>query len=86
MYLNIYEWDKSLDDYNTAIELNPSYAEAYFQRGLLYYSILQTGDSLREEALADFRHYLELAPDGPHADEPRRYITGIEAAMVALGE
>lgn len=86
MYLNIYEWGKSLADYNTAIELNPNYAEAYFQRGVLYYSILQTGNSLREEALADFRHYLELASDGPHAEEARRYITGIGAAMVALGD
>ena len=86
MYLNIYEWDKSLDDYNLALELDPDYAEAYFQRGLLYYSILQTGQELREEALTDFETYLDLAPDGPHATEARRYIETIEAALAALNE
>ncbi len=84
IYLNLYEWDKSLEDFNTAIELAPDYAEAYFQRGVLYYSILQTGQELREEALADFRHYLELAPDGPYAVQARDYADKIEAELAAL--
>lgn len=86
MYLNLYEWDKSLEDFNTAIELAPDYAEAYFQRGVLYYSILQTGQELREEALADFRHYLELAPDGPYAEQAADYAQTIEAELAALNE
>lgn len=86
MYLNLYEWDKSLNDFNTAIELAPDYADAYFQRGVLYYSILQTGQELREEALADFRHYLELAPDGEHADQARDYAAKIDAELAALDE
>lgn len=86
IYLNMYEWDKSLNDFNKAIELAPSYADAYFQRGVLYYSILQTGQELREEALADFRHYLELAPDGEHADQAQEYIAKIEAELAALNE
>lgn len=84
IYLNLYEWDKSLEDFNTAIELAPDYAEAYFQRGVLYYSILQTGQELREEALADFRHYLELAPDGPYAAQARDYADKIKAELAAL--
>ncbi len=86
MYLNLYEWDQSLEDYNTALELNPDYAEAYFQRGVLYYSILQTGQELREEALADFRHYLDLVPDGPYAEQAERYAETIEAELAALNE
>ena len=86
IYLNIYEWDMSLEDYNTALELAPDYAEAYFQRGVLYYSILQTGQELREEALADFRHYLELAPDGPYAEQAERYAETIEAELAALND
>jgi tetratricopeptide (TPR) repeat protein len=86
IYLNLYEWDKSLDDFNRAIELAPEYADAYFQRGVLYYSILQTGQELREEALADFRHYLELAPDGEHAEQAREYAAKIEAELATLNE
>ncbi len=78
-YLNMYEWDKSLEDFNTAIDLAPDDAEAYFQRGLLYYSVLQTGQTLHDEALADFRHYLDLAPEGPYADQAREYIDTLEA-------
>jgi tetratricopeptide (TPR) repeat protein len=84
MYLNLYEWDKSLEDYNTAIDLAPEYAEAYFYRGVLYYSVLQTGQSLHEDALADFRHYLELAPEGEHAGQARDYVDKIEAELAAL--
>lgn len=86
MYLNIYEWDNALADFNTALELAPDYADAYYERGLLYYSILQTGQELRDEALADFQHYLNLASAGQHTDEARRYIETIEAAMAALNE
>ena len=84
MYLLLYEWDKSLDDYNTAIDLAPDDAEAYFYRGVLYYSVLQTGQALHENALADFRHYLELAPQGDHAAEARDYVDKIEAELAAL--
>jgi len=84
MYLALYEWDSALADYNTAIELDPSYADAYYQRGVLYYSILQTGVELRADALADFQHYLELAPDGYHAAEAARYVEQIAAELAAL--
>ncbi|MBZ0300885.1 MAG: tetratricopeptide repeat protein [Anaerolineae bacterium] len=86
MNLYLYEWDQSLADYNTAIELAPEDADAYFQRGVLYYSILQTGQELREEALADFKHYLELAPDGPYANQAQEYAVKIEAELAALAE
>ena len=84
IYLLLYEWDKSLDDYNTAIDLAPDDADAYFYRGVLYYSVLQTGQALHEDALADFRHYLELAPQGDHAGEARDYVDKIEAELAAL--
>lgn len=86
VYLNVYEWDKSLADFNTAIELAPEYADAYFQRGVLYYSILQTGQELRQEALADFQHYLDLAPEGQYADQAREYSAKIEAELAAMAE
>jgi tetratricopeptide (TPR) repeat protein len=84
MYLALYEWDSALADYNMAIELDPEYADAYYERGVLYYSILQTGIELRTDALADFQHYLELAPDGEKAEDAARYIEQIETELEAL--
>jgi tetratricopeptide (TPR) repeat protein len=86
MYRAIYEWDHALADFNTAIERSPDYAEAYYQRGLLYYSILQTGIETRPDALADFQRYLELAPDGTDAEAAARYVENIQAELAALTE
>jgi tetratricopeptide (TPR) repeat protein len=86
MYLYLYEWDSALADYNHAIELDPAYADAYYYRAVLYYSILQTGVELRPEALADFQHYLELAPEGDHAPDAAHYIDQIQTEFAALNE
>jgi tetratricopeptide (TPR) repeat protein len=83
--LTLYEWERVEADYNRALALDPIYAEAYFYRGVLYYSILQTG-LMREAALADFTRYLELAPGGEHASTARNYIDSIRAELEALGE
>lgn len=75
-----YEWDAALEDYNTAIELFPQYSEAYYRRGLLYYTTLVN----RENALPDFEYYLELYPDGPFAADAAQYIADITAELEAL--
>lgn len=75
-----YEWDAVLEDYNTAIELAPNQAEAYYRRGLLYYTTLVD----RENALPDFERYLELYPDGPFAVDAAQYIADITAELEAL--
>ncbi len=84
MYRAIYEWDNALADFNTALKLTPDYVEAYYQRGLLYYSILQTGTETRPEALADFQRYLKLAPEGPFAEQAARYAESIQTELDAL--
>lgn len=86
MYRAIYEWDSALNDFNAALELDPAYAETYYQRGLLYASILQTGAEFYDEALADFQHYLELAPDGEHAAEAAQYIADLESQQQSLND
>ncbi len=86
MYLALYEWDKALADYNAAIELAPDDADAYYYRGVLYASILQTGLATRDDALTDFRRYLDLAPDGDHAANAAQAITDLEAARDALSD
>lgn len=84
MYLAIYEWDNAGADFDHAIEFSPNYAPAYFHRGVLYYSILQTGLTTREYALADFQRYLELDPDGEFAAQAAEYIENIERELQAL--
>lgn len=83
MRLALYEWDSALADFNAALRADRAYADAWFQRGLLRYSVLQTGQALRGAALADFRRYLELAPDGPFAAQAARYAALIEAELAA---
>ena len=84
MWLLLYEWDEVLDDYNRAMELDPTYPDAYFYRGVLYYSVLQAGLTWREEALADFEQYLALAPEGDLAEEARDYADTIRIELTAI--
>lgn len=76
----IYEWDRVEQNFNTAIELAPDYAPAYFQRGVLFYTMAR-----REDALSDFETYLELEPDGIHSELAKGYIDSIQAELDALG-
>jgi tetratricopeptide (TPR) repeat protein len=80
VYLLLYEWDKVLDDYNTALELDPMYADAYYYRGVLYYSVRFE----REKAIPDFERYLELAPGGALAEKAAQYLTDIQTELEAL--
>lgn len=84
MVLLLYEWDRVLEDYNAALELAPGYADAYFYRGILFYSAMPGGLN-REDALADFEHYLQLEPDGPYAADATRYAESIRLELDALG-
>ncbi len=68
-----YEWNQVLDAYNQAIAIDPTYAPAYYQRGILFYT-----EGPRANALKDFQKYLELAPDGEYASEASSYIGGIQ--------
>jgi tetratricopeptide (TPR) repeat protein len=79
-----YEWDRALADYNHALELDPAYADAYYFRGVLYASVPE-GINAHRLALADFQHYLALAPDGQHAADAERYAGEIQAQLDALG-
>lgn len=83
--LGIYDWDMALAEANQALKLDALYAPAYYQRALVYVSINQTGAELRDDALADFERYLNLAPQGEHAAEAERFAADLRAAREALG-
>ena len=52
------EYDRAIEDYNKAIELNPEYTYAYNNRGLAYYN---KGEY--ERAKNDFEKAMELDPE-----------------------
>lgn len=79
MVILLYEWDRVLENYNTALALDSEYAPAYYYRGLLYYSVLE-----REDALADFEHYLSIAPDEEFAGTAQTYAESIRIELEAL--
>jgi tetratricopeptide (TPR) repeat protein len=84
MIILTYEWDRALADYNTAIELDPTYPDAYFHRGLLYYTNYVQIEF--ERARADFVTYLQFASSGQYAPLARDYIADIDAQREALGD
>jgi tetratricopeptide (TPR) repeat protein len=61
----------------TAIELDPDFSGAYFNRGLVYRN---AGDL--EQAIANFEQYLELAPNALDREE---VIATIEQLKSELG-
>lgn len=75
----LYEWDRALGDFDRAIAIDPAYAEAYYQRGILHYTM-----AARESALADFEQVLLLQPASPYANTIKRYIESIQSEIDAL--
>ncbi len=59
-----------LAELNTLLEKNPRYAPAHHALGQLY----KDDPAKRNLAKEAFRHYLELAPDGPSAREARNWL------------
>ena len=55
-YLENGQYDNALKDFNKAIEINPKYADAYHDRGYLYYEKL--GD--KDKGCSDFKKACEL--------------------------
>ena len=74
--LLLYEWDRVLDHYNEAISLSPAFADAYWARGMLYYT-----KGASQSALNDFHSYLRLSPSGYYNGVAQRAIEEIERAL-----
>jgi regulator of sirC expression with transglutaminase-like and TPR domain len=57
---------------NLLIEADPSSADEYKQRAVALAQLRRMGP-----ALAEFRHYLELAPNAPDRDQVKEHIQNI---------
>lgn len=63
----------ALEYFNRAVEENAELADAYYYRGLTYLS-----SEKKAEAIADFKKFLELAPDHPSAGEAKSFLEYLE--------
>jgi len=71
-YYNTKQIDKALEEFNRVIADNPSLAEAYYYRGLVY---LNKGKV--PEAKADFQKLLALDPKNKFAKEAQDYLKNL---------
>jgi tetratricopeptide (TPR) repeat protein len=62
--------------FDTAIEKDPEYADAYYFR-----SVLDTATGQLERAQADLQNYLVKAPSGPYANDARDLLARITKAL-----
>ncbi len=58
LYPEIIDLAGALDDFKKAIEIEPGFATAYFNRGMLYYSFLDY-----KKAISDFENAIKLNPN-----------------------
>jgi len=76
------QYEKALEDYDTAIGLNPDFAVALNNRAWLYYKVGRL-----EDGVADVEHALRLAPASPYALDTRAHIRQLQGATrEALGD
>jgi len=82
--VNSGNYQQAGDFFKKAIAADPNYADAHFQYGVCLFGQAQTdpktGKPVVPQGTADeFQKYLDLKPDGPHAEEAK-------ANLQALGE
>jgi predicted Zn finger-like uncharacterized protein len=75
-YSNMEQWPKAIGAFEDALKKKPSYNEAVMG---LAEAHRYKGD--KKEALAYYRHYLELSPDGPDAPAAKAQITILTEAQ-----
>ena len=54
-------YERAIEDYSRAIEMDGAFAEAYYDRGCSFYEV-----GLYEEAIADLSRAIELNPEAAH--------------------
>lgn len=64
--------DEALKQFDQVVQENPSMAEAYYYRGLVYLNMNKTA-----EAKADFQKLLEIDPKNQYADDAREFLKSI---------
>ena len=81
IYINSGQTDAAGDAFKKSMELDPNYADAYYQYGVVLMAKMQVAADGKvtyapgtQEA---FQKYLELKPDGPNADAAKGFIASM---------
>jgi Tfp pilus assembly protein PilF len=64
--------DEALKQFDQVVQENPSMAEAYYYRGLVYLNMNKSA-----EAKADFQKLLEIDPKNQYADDAREFLKSL---------
>lgn len=72
-YVNNGDIKKALEEYNRVIQMNPRFADAYFDLGFIYNSI-----GKKTEAIIHFKNYLEHNPYARDRDEIESIIESLK--------
>jgi tetratricopeptide (TPR) repeat protein len=64
--------DEALKQFDQVVQENPSMAEAYYYRGLVYLNMNKT-----KEAKADFQKLLEMDPKSQYANDAREFLKSL---------
>jgi tetratricopeptide (TPR) repeat protein len=84
VYVNTGNMDPAAAAFKKAIELDPNYAEAYFQYGLslIAKATIDNGKTNAPPGTAEaFQKYLDLAPNGPNADTAKAMMASMGATV-----
>ncbi len=71
--------EKSYQEVNLALELDPNLAGAHLLKGNLYFKVRRAEDALRE-----FEEYLRLDPNGQYAEQTRALVEKIKKALAEV--
>jgi tetratricopeptide (TPR) repeat protein len=84
VYVNTGNMEPATAAFKKAIELDPNYAEAYFQYGLslIAKATVDNGKTNAPPGTAEaFQKYLDLAPNGPNADTAKAMMASMGATV-----
>jgi tetratricopeptide (TPR) repeat protein len=82
---NAGQYDTAGEAFKKAIELTPTYADAYYQYGMTLSSKMQTTADGKvtapDEMKNAFKKYLELQPNGPNAEAAKAMLQSVEGSV-----
>lgn len=85
LLVNAGQYDPAGEAFKKAIELTPTYADAYYQYGVCLSAKMQTGADGKVTAPPEmaqaFQKYLELAPNGPNAQGAKDMLATLGAGV-----
>ncbi|MDP8989382.1 MAG: tetratricopeptide repeat protein [Acidobacteriota bacterium] len=84
VYVNTGNLDPAAAAFKKAIDLDPNYAEAYFQYGLslIGKATIENGKTVAPPGTAEaFQKYLDLTPNGPNAETAKAMMASMGAAV-----